>query len=195
MNLSRFDDTELVELYKKNPDTSLIEELYNRYSKRVYWWALKFLGNRLEAEEMVHDIFAAMMSGMLDLYQAREGAKFSSWLYRCVGNQCMKIVRKRNEVIFNQVEVVDVPEALIIDLEVEVIAKEWNEQLTSALNRLNQMQRVCCMRFYWDGMRYDEIAEELGITHDQVRSHLQNGLRNLRIIFGRSQGSTRPQKQ
>ena len=55
--------------------------------------------------------------------------------------------------------------------------------LSQALNKLNDMQRTCCLKFYWDAMRYEQIAEELGITYDQVRSHLQNALRNLKITF------------
>ncbi|MEW6735649.1 MAG: sigma-70 family RNA polymerase sigma factor [Acidobacteriota bacterium] len=185
MNLAHLGDIELIEKFKQQRDSVLIEELYRRYAKKVYWWALKFLQNSGEAEEIVQDIFIALMGNALDNYQPRADAKFSSWLYRCVGNQCLKLLRHRHEALNNQVEVDEVPKELIakIDLDSSLLLNERIEILSSALNRLNSMQRICCLKFYWDGMKYDEIAAELGISYDQVRSHLQNALRNLKLTF------------
>jgi RNA polymerase sigma-70 factor, ECF subfamily len=185
MELSHLDDIELVELFKQRRDPILIEELYCRYSKKVYWWALKFLQNSSEAEEIVQEIFIALMGSALDNYQPRENAKFSSWLYRCVGNQCLKLLKGRSDALNNQVEIEAVPQELIakIDLDNSLLLSEKTEALTAAMNRLSSMQRTCCLMFYWNGMKYDEIAADLGITYDQVRSHLQNALRNLKLSF------------
>jgi RNA polymerase sigma-70 factor (ECF subfamily) len=185
MELANLGDIELVEKFKQGRDPVFIEELYRRYAKKVYWWAWKFLQNANEAEEIVQEIFIALMGNALENYQPREDAKFSSWLYRCVGNQCLKILKNRHDALNKQVEVDDVPHELIakIDLEGSLAQAERAELLSSALNRLSSMQRACCLKFYWDGMKYDEIAEELGISYDQVRSHLQNALRNLKLTF------------
>src|SRR5262249_41003072 len=185
MEFERLGDIELVEIFKSRRDPILIEELYRRYAKRVYWWALKFLQSSSEAEEILQEIFMALMSGALDNYEPRSGAKFSSWLYRCVGNQCLKILKNRNDSLNNRVEIEDVPNELVqrIDLDGDLLLAERAERLGAALNRLNAMQRACCLKFYWDGMKYDEIASELGIGYDQVRSHLQNALRNMRLFL------------
>lgn len=188
MDLANLGDIELAELFKRQRDPAIIEELYRRYAKKVYWWALKFLQSGPEAEEIVQEIFISLMGSALDNYQPREDAKFSSWLYRCVGNQCLKNLKSRNDALNKQVEIDDVPQELIakIDLDKSLLLNERAEVLQAALNRLNSMQRVCCLKFYWDGMRYEEIAEDLGITYDQVRSHLQNALRNLKLNFRES---------
>jgi RNA polymerase sigma factor (sigma-70 family) len=188
MELGRLDDIDLVERFKRERDPVLIEELYRRYAKKVYWWALKFLQSSSEAEEIVQEIFIMLMGSALDNYQPRENAKFSSWLYRCVGNQCLKLIKGRSEALNNQVEIDSVPQELIakIDLDNTLLLNERTEALTAALNRLNSMQRNCCLMFYWQGMKYDEIAADLGITYDQVRSHLQNALRNLKLSFRES---------
>jgi len=189
MNLATLTDIELVEAFKDTKDPWLIEELYRRYAQRVYWWALKFLQNSAEAEEMVQEIFILLLGDALKNYQPREDAKFSSWLYRCVGNQCLKSLRGRHDSLNKQVVIEDVPKELIakIDLNDSLLLEERAQMLSQALNQLNDMQRVCCLKFYWDGMKYEQIAEELGITYDQVRSHLQNALRNLKIAFRETQ--------
>jgi RNA polymerase sigma-70 factor (ECF subfamily) len=185
MNLAALSDAELVEKFKATKDPWLIEELYRRYAQRVYWWSFKFLQNSAEAEEMAQEIFMSLLGDVLNNYQAREDAKFSSWLYRCVGNQCLKSLRSRHDILNKQVIIEDVPKELIakIDLDSSLMLEEQANKLTQAINKLNEMQRICCLKFYWDAMKYDEIAEELGITYDQVRSHLQNALRNLKIFF------------
>jgi RNA polymerase sigma-70 factor (ECF subfamily) len=190
MNLATLTDIELVETFKSTKDPWLIEELYRRYAQRVYWWSLKFLQNSAEAEEMVQEIFILLLGDALKNYQPREDAKFSSWLYRCVGNQCLKSLRGRHDALNKQVVIEDVPRELIakIDLNESLLLEERAQMLSQALNRLNDMQRVCCLKFYWDGMKYEHIAEELGITYDQVRSHLQNALRNLKIAFRETHG-------
>jgi RNA polymerase sigma factor (sigma-70 family) len=193
MEIEGIGDIEIVELFKQRRDPVLIEELYRRYAKKVYWWALKFLHSSSEAEEIVQEIFIALMGSALDNYQPRENARFSSWLYRCVGNQCLKALKGRSDALNNQVEIDDVPEELIakIDLDHTLLLSERKETLEAALNSLNSMQRLCCLKFYWDGMKYDEIASELDITYDQVRSHLQNALRNLKLHFHQALQSER----
>lgn len=190
MSLASLTDVELVEKFKATKDSWLIEELYRRYSQRVYWWSFKFLQSSAEAEEMVQEVFMALLGDVLNNYQAREDAKFSSWLYRCVGNQCLKSLRGRHEILNKQVVIEDVPTELIakIDLDSSLMLEQQAVKLTQAINKLNEMQRVCCLKFYWDGLKYEQIAEELGITYDQVRSHLQNALRNLKIFFKEHRG-------
>ncbi|MBI4852018.1 MAG: sigma-70 family RNA polymerase sigma factor [Acidobacteria bacterium] len=192
MNLASLSDIELVEALKNTKDSELIEELYRRYSQRVYWWALKFLQSSSEAEEMVQEIFIMLLGDALKNYHPREDAKFSSWLYRCVGNQCLKSLRGRYDVLNKQVIIEDIPKELIakIDLNDSILLEERAQMLSQALNQLSAMQRACCLKFYWDAMKYEQIAEELGITYDQVRSHLQNALRNLKIAFKETRGRT-----
>src|SRR5262249_13770255 len=131
MDLSQLGDIEIVERFKQQPETALIEELYRRYAKKVYWWALKFLQNSAEAEEIVQEIFIALMGNALANYQPREDAKFSSWLYRCVGNQCLKLLKGRNDSLNRQVEIDEVPQNLIakIDLDGSLLLGERSELL------------------------------------------------------------------
>lgn len=185
MNLAELTDIELVEQFKAKHDERIVAELYRRYAKKVFWWALKILQNDNEAEDVVQEIFISFIGTTLDNYQVREDAKFSSWLYRCVGNQCFKILRARHDALNRQVNIDDAPQEIFaqIDLDSSMMLNEQTALLTAAINQLNAMQRNCCLKFYWEGKRYEEISAELGITYDQVRSNLQNGLRNLKLFF------------
>ena len=56
--------------------------------------------------------------------------------------------------------------------------------LEDALKDLNEEQRKCVHLFYLQKKTYAEVAEITGYTMLQVKSHLQNGKRKLKIALG-----------
>lgn len=65
-------------------------ELYAAYSRRVLRWALRFFP-RVEAEEVVHEVFLKVVERIDDF---RQEASATTWLYRLTVNHCIN--RKRN---------------------------------------------------------------------------------------------------
>ncbi|MET0465136.1 MAG: sigma-70 family RNA polymerase sigma factor, partial [Chitinophagaceae bacterium] len=57
---------------------------------------------------------------------------------------------------------------------------EWME---SSLKELNREQQQCVTLFYLQKKSYQEISDETGYTMMQVKSHIQNGKRNLKILI------------
>ncbi len=55
------------------------------------------------------------------------------------------------------------------------------EKLSKAVDGLKEEQNRCIVAFYFQDMSYEEIAEEEGFELSKVKSHLQNGKRNLRL--------------
>ena len=55
------------------------------------------------------------------------------------------------------------------------------EDLELALGQLNEEQKKCLDLFYFKDKSYVEIAEITGLTNNEVKSHIQNGKRNLKI--------------
>ncbi len=56
-------------------------------------------------------------------------------------------------------------------------------QLNEALQQLNQDQQACLRLFYLEKRSYTEIAEGTGFSMMLVKSHIQNGKRNLRLLI------------
>lgn len=57
--------------------------------------------------------------------------------------------------------------------------------MAQALLQLNKEQQVCVTLFYLEKKSYQEIAEQTNYNLMQVKSHIQNGKRNLRILMER----------
>jgi len=55
------------------------------------------------------------------------------------------------------------------------------ELMNDCLEELNREQKQCVTLFYLEKRSYQEIAQETGYTLMQVKSHIQNGKRNLKL--------------
>ena len=55
--------------------------------------------------------------------------------------------------------------------------------MNESLEELNKEQKDCVTLFYLEKRSYQEIADSTGLSMMQVKSHIQNGKRNLRIIL------------
>jgi RNA polymerase sigma-70 factor (ECF subfamily) len=61
------------------------------------------------------------------------------------------------------------------------------ENLGEAIQHLNQEQKTCIELFYLQKLSYRDIEEKTGFNFQQVKSHIQNGKRNLRIFLEQKQ--------
>jgi RNA polymerase sigma-70 factor (ECF subfamily) len=59
------------------------------------------------------------------------------------------------------------------------------EALEIALEELNEKQAICIKAFYLEKRCYDEISKLENLTLNEVKSHIQNGKRNLKMILSK----------
>lgn len=55
--------------------------------------------------------------------------------------------------------------------------------MSEALEELNAEQKKCIILFYLEKQSYQQIADKTGFTLMQVKSHIQNGKRNLKQLI------------
>ena len=61
--------------------------------------------------------------------------------------------------------------------------EEKIENLVAAIDTLNSGQKQCIRLFYLESYSYQEIAALTGQELNEVKSHIQNGKRNLKLIL------------
>lgn len=176
-------DEELLQEYLQSGNKALIGELFEAYVKTVYGVCLYYLKDKAIAQDAVMQIFEKLMT---DLAKT-EVRNFKGWLSFVARNFCINEIRK------NKSQKI-VPESYL-DFEVrettleeeEKIAKVKEEQLLEhlkkALPSLKEKQRLCVELFYLKQRSYQEIAEETGLSLNEVKSYIQNGKRNLKLII------------
>jgi RNA polymerase sigma-70 factor (ECF subfamily) len=173
-------DLELVADYKVTGDTVCIEILFNRYCHLVFAVAMKYLHNAEESKDAVIDIFEKVPKD-ISLYDIRN---FSNWLFVITKNHCFRLLKKRKSA-FPEDALDSGAQEFWEDAGDDDLEKLLVEHLEESLKTLNEEQRICISLFYLKEKSYVEIEQTTGFTYKQVKSHIQNGKRNLKIYLGR----------
>jgi len=185
-------DEELVHRYRNSHETAYIGELYQRYTHLVYGVCMKYLHNEAEAEDMTMQIFEKLITDL----KKHHITVFKSWLHMVVKNHCMMHFRKetnndkkRTKLSFTLGAGVEnkEDEHLLEKEEKEKERKKEEEDkefvlqhLKEGMDELKEEQRECIELFYVKDCSYNEIAAMTGYSINEVKSHLQNGKRNLK---------------
>jgi RNA polymerase sigma-70 factor (ECF subfamily) len=178
-------DEELAAFYYKNSDMDYLGELFTRYTHLVFGACIKYLRDEQESEDMTMLIFEKLA----DELNKSEVRYFKSWLYTLTKNQCLMHLRhnksweRNKEAILLELgtEVMEMPEDLHLvpgDNGMELV-----NGLELAMTHLNEPQRRCIELFYLREKSYKDVAEETGYSMNEVKSHVQNGKRNLKILL------------
>ena len=69
------------------------------------------------------------------------------------------------------------------DKESLLLNEKAYEYMSEALKELNADQQLCVTLFYMEKKSYQQITEQTGYSMMQVKSHIQNGKRNMRILI------------
>jgi RNA polymerase sigma factor (sigma-70 family) len=172
-------DSDIIILFRKSGDTYFAGVLYKRYGHLVLGLCLKYLRNKMEAEDAVMNIFTKL----LDDLKKHKVDHFKSWLYVYSKNHCLMILRKRQSSLKRELEIKE-DTMLVMDFSDGSHLKEREEQiqmLEQAIDDLSEEQKKCVRMFYLDNLSYVQIAEATGFSGNEVKSHIQNGKRNLKI--------------
>jgi RNA polymerase sigma-70 factor (ECF subfamily) len=166
-------------------DEAAFRLLVVRHIDRAYAIALRIIGDRADAEDVVQDTILIWTHRG----QWQHGrAKFSTWLYRVVSNRCIDLRRKpRTENVDAVPEVADEqPDASSV-----IERNEVTDLLEAAIRRLPEQQRIAVILSYHENMSNGEIAEVMDTTVSAVESLLKRGRQQLRELLRRHERDIR----
>ncbi len=172
-------DADLINNFLENDDNVYIGELYNRYGHLVLGLCIKYLKNRDEAEDAVMTIFGQLLKDL----KKHKVEYFKSWLYTYSKNFCLMQLRKKQTILKKELDVKE-NEIFLMDYNNIEHLNEKEQQIElmqTALNELNKEQKECLELFYLNNKSYTEIVTITGYNNNEVKSHIQNGKRNLKL--------------
>lgn len=170
---SELSDDQIIRCYKEDHDQSWIGVLFERYSHLIYAVSFNYLKDEDECKDVVIHIFENLSKDL----QRYEINYFSSWLHTVARNHCLRLLAAKKEKVPLQDQLVSLEE------EEPELFSEFLPQLSTAIDRLNEDQKKCIELFYLKEMSYKDISELTGFSLNQVKSFIQNGKRNLKLIL------------
>ncbi len=174
----RLSEQELLRLYAKKGELDYLGVALQRYTAVLLGVGFKYVQDLTTAQDLVQQVFLKALEK-----PPKEMTNLGGWLYRVMKNECMDYLKKSK---FNFVEEwEEAGEELLTEKE------HWEqsireEKMMTLLDTLKPEQAMALRLFYLDGKSYQEIAAQTGWDLKEVKTHIQNGKRNLKIKFENS---------
>jgi RNA polymerase sigma factor (sigma-70 family) len=173
-------DNQLVLEFIESDKEEYLGELYLRYHHLVYLVCQKYLCNSEDSKDAVIDIFEKLQRTIKN----HDIRNFQNWLHVVTKNHCLMKIRMPNPIVLKDPKVLEKIFMENGDLYHLTYEQEvQKDELEVAFSQLNKAQRLCLEMFYYRNKTYKEIATETGYEINQVKSHIQNGKRNLKNLL------------
>lgn len=153
------------------------EQLYRLFERPVFTLALRLLGDRDEAQEILHD---AMLKVFQNIDGFRGDSPFWGWLRQIAANEALMRLRKRARLAY----VEDVPEPDGDDhaMLLPAVAADAS-RLVEAMQQLPDATRSVLWLFHAEGYTHEEIAGLMQRSVSFSKSQVARGTRRLRQLL------------
>lgn len=157
---------------------SLFSTFYNKHSKALRNFLYYKFGNQDQAEDITQDAFIKLWQNCKDV--PLEKAK--SYIYTIANNATLNVIAHQ-KVVLNYTKTSNINDQTNENPEFILEEQQFKTKLLSAIDKLNETQRVAFLMHRIDGKKYSVIAEELNISVKAVEKRIHLALLELRKEF------------
>ncbi|MGY2130734.1 RNA polymerase sigma factor [Hymenobacter sp. HD11105] len=182
-------DAELLVRYRQHGDVADVGTLYERHMVSVLAICRRYLRDEDDAKDAVMQLFEKLVESL----RRHEVDNFPAWLHTTARNHCLMLLRARQRadpdsggaLVLHFPDAAGMESAVSAHLPTDdpdeaALTEERLQALELALAELPPGQRRCLELFYLEKQCYRTIATITGFELGLVKSHLQNGKRNLK---------------
>ena len=179
-NIYDDDDEFLIQLSKRK-DKEAFTIIYNKYHQYLYALAYRYLKDSEMAEDAVQQVYVKLWE-MIHVIDIEINLK--NYLYSMTKNHILNQFRSRKEMIC--INIMNAQQE-IVDDEPDIVSVIEDAELSDLLqvgieNLPNQKKEIIKMKIQ-EHKSNQEIADEMGLSINTVKSHYQESIKMLRIYF------------
>lgn len=172
-------DTGFAELLKQGNEDAY-KKVFTTYYRVLHNYAFTIIPDETTAEEMVQNVFYKlwMKKDKLEILLS-----LKAYLYKSVHNECMDQIKKRRHLGIFKSHVLHNNKNLVSgeDAGRRVELSDLERKLQKALNDLPVDCRTIFQLSRYEGLKYQQIADHLGLSIKTVESQMGKALKRLRI--------------
>ncbi|MBI9071908.1 MAG: sigma-70 family RNA polymerase sigma factor [Melioribacteraceae bacterium] len=165
-------------------DSRALEELYDRYSAFLYTIIQKIVSSKERADEILVDVFTIIWR-KIDRFNFKSGNAYA-WLVNIARNKAVDYLRRSKGLEdskytddYENYYILPELSSIIDPLDITT-AKNIKSSIDEALDLLTDAQKYVIHLAYYDGLTLSEIADELNIPVETVRSKVMTALYKLK---------------
>ncbi|HEY0081893.1 MAG TPA: sigma-70 family RNA polymerase sigma factor [Pyrinomonadaceae bacterium] len=173
-------DTELLHAIARG-DESALGALYDRYNSILLGLLLRILHSRVEAEDVLQEVFLQIWQRAANFDETR-GRAFT-WMVTLARSRAIDRLRSlQSRQRADDTALRDAPEATG-DASEDAYHAEQRDIVRAALAEIPEEQRRALLLAYFEGMTQTEIAERLGQPLGTVKTRMRSGMSKLRDLL------------
>jgi RNA polymerase sigma-70 factor (family 1) len=179
MSHLRFNNKEVGAGVKSVPNSLNFERLFKSYYPRLCYYANQILGDNDAVDDMVQDAFVKFWNKLSD-FENEVASK--TFLYITVRNACLNLLRhqKVEQRFTRQLDSEPVEEGYNLT---EIIKAEVLGEIYHAIEQLPAGAKQVFQLAYIDGLKNQEIADQLGVNINTIKTQKARALQLLRLKF------------
>lgn len=163
------------------------DRFYETAAPLVMGLSCKLLGDRMEAEDVCHDVLMMVITEP-ERYDPARGS-VEAWLSVLTKSRCLDRLRKRKRVVLDAAAAGRTEPAIAGawagDIESRVMSNLEREALLRAIHELPGVQRRTLAAAFFDSRSQRELAESWQVPVGTVKSRVRYGLSHLRKAMER----------
>lgn len=155
----------------------ILREAFDRFNDGLVFYARQWLDKHVDAEDVVQELYIRLWEAPALAFDNERALK--SYLYKMVRNACINRLGQKDALRY------------AIDLIAEEIHEERHvafdetvaAEIIAAIEQLPERTRIIFKSVFFDGRKYQEAADEHGVSVNTVKTLLRMGTRQLRRHF------------
>ena len=171
-------EQDLINLLKKG-NAGAFEKVFKTYFKNLHAYAFNILESPILAGEVVQQVFYKIWEkkGNLNIHTSMK-----AYLYKSVYNECMlQMKKKKNKDAYLSHILKQDYNKLAQGASEKIETTELEIRLQKALNELPEQCRTIFQMNRFEGLKYQEIASQMGLSLKTIESHMGKALKRLRL--------------
>ena len=153
--------------------------LFERYHKRLYGFLWRMCADQDVAQDLTQNVFLRMIRYR---HTYRTGHSFQTWIFQIARNVFTDHYQqtKAFSVMHSDVETVH---DKLADPQEEIQRQERENVLHRSLERLDAEQRELIVLTRFQQMKYEEVADLLGLSVANVKVKVHRAINRLRVLY------------
>lgn len=167
---------QLLERCKKSDQTAQMQ-VYKGYYKAMYNVAFRILRDEYEAEDIMQEAF---LTAFTKLHTFKAEVTFGAWLKRIVINKSLTQLKKNNR--YEEVKMDVIPNYEVVEEKIDYSLLKA-DQVVDKINSLKQNYQLVLTLNLIEGFDYEEIAQIMGYTNENVRTTISRAKKKLKQVL------------
>jgi RNA polymerase sigma-70 factor (family 1) len=158
-------------------DKEAFQQLFTKYADRIYYFAMQYIRNKEESEEIAQEVFVKVWLRRFDL---KEDLSFSSYIFTIAKNALIDTIRRRQKEIEFQENFSPGYNSSSTPTDEALELGELSSIIEKSIDELPTKRKQIYLLSRNEGLTYKQIADKLNISIKTVETHMRLALQQLK---------------